>query len=186
MLCSEWFMGVAALKGYEGGTAHALSLWQETYGTNLSICLTDTFSSEIFFREFTKEQAEHWQGLRQDSGDPFLFAPVVKEVYKKLGIDYRQKTIVYSDGLHVDKCLRLKEHCESYGFKASFGIGTNFTNDFTKASSGGSEPSKALNIVIKIFSIEGKPCVKISDELTKNTGNREAVKDVKKRLGIIE
>jgi len=185
-IAHEWFMGVATAEGYERGTTRALSLWQSTYGKHLSICLTDTFSSEIFFKDFTKEQAEHWQGLRQDSGDPFVFAPRAKEVYEKLGIDHRQKTIVYSDGLHMGKCLKLKEHCESFGFKPSFGIGTNFTNDFNTKSSGGTKPSKALNIVIKIASIDGKPCVKISDELTKNTGDPQAVKDVKKRLGIVE
>lgn len=52
-------------------------------------------------------------------------------------------------------------------FSASFGIGTFLTNDFTKVSTGGKEKSKALNMVIKLASIEGKPCVKISDDLMK-------------------
>ena len=50
---------------------------------------------------------------------------------------------------------------------AAFGIGTFFTNDFRSLSSGGQEKSKALNIVIKMASINGLPCVKISDDLTK-------------------
>lgn len=45
-----------------------------------------------------------------------------------------------------------------------FGIGTNFTNDFLKKSSHGKEKSKALNMVIKLSSVDGKPCVKLSDE----------------------
>lgn len=49
----------------------------------------------------------------------------------------------------------------------SFGIGTWLTNDFKTKSSGYEERSKALNIVIKLGSIDGKECVKISDELTK-------------------
>lgn len=49
----------------------------------------------------------------------------------------------------------------------SFGIGTWLTNDFKKKSSGYKEQSKALNIVIKLGSIDGKECVKISDEITK-------------------
>jgi nicotinic acid phosphoribosyltransferase len=50
---------------------------------------------------------------------------------------------------------------------ATFGIGTNFTNDFKTKSSGGKEKSKPLNIVIKIASAGGKPCVKLSDEPSK-------------------
>jgi nicotinic acid phosphoribosyltransferase len=49
----------------------------------------------------------------------------------------------------------------------SFGIGTWLTNDFKKKSSGYKEQSKALNIVVKLGSINGKECVKISDEITK-------------------
>jgi nicotinate phosphoribosyltransferase len=49
----------------------------------------------------------------------------------------------------------------------SFGIGTWLTNDFKKKSSGYEEQSKALNIVIKLGSIDGKECVKISDEIMK-------------------
>lgn len=52
----------------------------------------------------------------------------------------------------------------------SFGIGTSLSNDFKKASSGGAEKSRALNMVIKLSSVGGKPTVKISDELTKVRG----------------
>jgi nicotinic acid phosphoribosyltransferase len=47
---------------------------------------------------------------------------------------------------------------------AAFGVGTFLTNDFHRA---GGEVSKPLNIVIKLAELEGKPCVKISDELSK-------------------
>ena len=50
---------------------------------------------------------------------------------------------------------------------ASFGIGTSLTNDFHSLSSGGKEKSKALNMVIKLSSVDGKPTVKISDDITK-------------------
>lgn len=42
-----------------------------------------------------------------------------------------------------------------------------------------------MNIVIKISSCQGKPAVKISDDFQKNTGDREAVRQVKAVLGII-
>ena len=52
-------------------------------------------------------------------------------------------------------------------FLVSFGIGTFLTNDFKTTSSGGTEKCKALNMVIKLASVNGQPCVKISDDLTK-------------------
>lgn len=67
----------------------------------------------------------------------------------------------------------------------SFGIGTSLTNDFTKASGTGGEKSKALNMVIKLASVNGKPCVKISDERGKHTGEPEEVKAAKAFYGVL-
>jgi nicotinate phosphoribosyltransferase len=53
---------------------------------------------------------------------------------------------------------------------ATFGIGTYLTNDFRTHSSGGKDKSKALNMVIKIASVNDTPCVKISDDFTKVRG----------------
>jgi nicotinate phosphoribosyltransferase len=62
------------------------------------------------------ERAHRWTGLRQDSGDPFLFGPRVKEMYKSIGIDHDSKILVYSDALTIDKCLKIKRQCEELGF----------------------------------------------------------------------
>lgn len=91
--------------------------------------------------------------------------------------------IIYSDSLNNEKALRLKTQCDELGFKGdywyfdilgpltfrtvSFGIGTSLSNDFYSVSSGGREKSRALNMVIKLANLDGQPCVKISDELTK-------------------
>ncbi|KAG1843941.1 Quinolinate phosphoribosyl transferase [Suillus subalutaceus] len=53
------------------------------------------------------------------------------------------------------------------------------TNDIKKKSSGYEEQTTALNIVIKLGSIDRKGRVKISDEITKNTGVPEVVAKVK-------
>ena len=136
--------------------------------------------------------ARKWTGLRQDSGDPFVFAPRAKEIYRQLSIDHTEKTIIFSDSLNVEKSLKLKRQCNELGFKCeyrrhakpsdyllscslemspgAFGIGTFLSNDFKKKSSGGTEKSKALNMVIKLSSVDSKPTVKISDDVTKVSG----------------
>lgn len=182
-IAHEWFMGVAALRGYENSNSTSLALWEEVYPENSAlIALTDTFSTHVFFKDFVTdpERARRWSGLRQDSGDPFLFAPRAVEVYKSLGINPQEKRLVYSDSLSVDKALQLKKQTRELGLEnVTFGIGTFFTNDFKTASSCGKEKSKALNMVIKLASVDGRPCIKISDDMTKNTGDKATVDHVK-------
>lgn len=54
--------------------------------------------------------------MRQDSGDPFVYAPRAREIYQSMNIDHTTKIIVYSDGLTVDKALALKKQCDEVGF----------------------------------------------------------------------
>lgn len=63
-----------------------------------------------------------WQGLRQDSGDPFAFGLRVKQVFESLGIDPRTKMIIYSDALNIDKVLRLKEQANDLGLNGPFSL----------------------------------------------------------------
>ncbi|KKK91299.1 hypothetical protein LCGC14_2714350, partial [marine sediment metagenome] len=55
--------------------------------------------------------------------------------------------------------------------QCSFGIGTHFTNLF--------ENSPALNMVIKMWSCEGVPVVKLSDSPGKETGDKDAIRVAK-------
>jgi len=180
-IAHEWFMAVGAMKGYENANSIALDLWEEVYPNALLMALTDTFSTTAFFKAFAADpaRAKRWIGLRQDSGDPYVFAPNAKEVYENMGIDPRDKVIIYSDALNLDKALGLKKQCDEIGFKATFGIGTFLTNDFYTQPSGRKEKSKALNMVIKIASVNATPCVKISDDLMKNMGDPATVRKVK-------
>ncbi|KAH7102763.1 nicotinate phosphoribosyltransferase [Auriculariales sp. MPI-PUGE-AT-0066] len=171
----EWFMGIAASRGYANSHNVALQYWEETYPRELLVALTDTFSTQAFFKEFTSnpERVRYWPALRQDSGDPFAFAPVARKLYESLGIDHTEKRIIYSDGVDADLALRLKAHCDELGFLCAFGIGTNFSNDFDRASKP-QEKSPPLNI----------HCIKISDVLTKNTGDSETVRHAKEVFGL--
>lgn len=144
--------------------------------------------------------ADVFTGTRQDSGDPLEFIKTMRKFYDEQGIKTR-KTIVFSDSLNVDRCIEYKDAAEAAGFTPTFGVGTFFTSrrrpyqyivaytndhtdDFTKASTG--EKSKPLNIVIKLSSAGGKPAIKISDNLGKNTGDSATVAEVKQQLGYTE
>ena len=127
---------IAGLTGYEEANTTALALWEAVYPNVLLIALTDTFSTKAFFavrssqtssilgvmfallQEFVKnpKRARHWQGLRQDSGDPFAFAPWAKKIYEEMGIDYKEKVILYSDALNKEKVLGLQRQCDTLGF----------------------------------------------------------------------
>ncbi|GAA5854293.1 hypothetical protein JCM9279_005113, partial [Rhodotorula babjevae] len=165
----------------------------------LSIALTDTFTTKPFFDDFVAdpERARRWKGLRQDSGDPLKFIPVAREAFERVGAAPRDKVVVFSDSLDVARCIELKKAADEAGIGCSFGVGTHLTNDFRRVEEPvvqdepgagpvrtEGESSKALNMVIKLYSIAGQPCVKISDELTKNTGDPEAVALVKQRFGL--
>ncbi|KAJ1307892.1 hypothetical protein OPQ81_001971 [Rhizoctonia solani] len=187
-IAHEWIMGIAAVHGYENANGLAMDLWEATYPTTksnaLHIALTDTFSTDAFNLSFKidKARAERWRGLRHDSGDPFEFIPKVRDTYEEMGIDYRKKVLVFSDSLDVELAVKIQKAVDQAGFIGAFGIGTFFTNDYKRIDNG--QKSKPLNMVIKIASVEGKPCVKISDDLTKNTGDPELVAQVKKKFGI--
>jgi nicotinate phosphoribosyltransferase len=114
-------MAVGTLQGYEHAHGRALDLWQSTYPNALLLALTDTFSTEAFYKDFTKEHAEKWSGIRQDSGDPYVYAPRAKEIYEKLGVDYKnKKIIIFSDNIDVEKALKLKKQTDELGFVGEF------------------------------------------------------------------
>ncbi|BGP40195.1 nicotinate phosphoribosyltransferase [Rhodotorula kratochvilovae] len=199
-IAHEMVMGIAALEGYEGSNGRTMDAWEKVYPDgSLGVALTDTFTTKPFFDDFVAkpERARRWKGLRQDSGDPFKFIPVAKEAFERVGADPKTKVVVFSDSLDVPRCIELKKAADAAGIGCSFGVGTDLTNDFRRVEKPvvqevpgegpvrtEGEKSKALNMVIKLYSIDGQYCVKISDELTKNTGDPEAVALVKRRFGL--
>lgn len=164
-MAHEWIMGVSALEGLRHANRFALHKWKDVYKADLGIALTDTFGTEAFWGDFDLELAKVYDGVRHDSGDPMVFGESVIKHYESLGIDPKSKTVVFSDGLNVDKALLIQKTFEGR-IKVSFGIGTHLTNDFD---------TKALNMVIKLRSIDGIPVVKISDEPGKETGDERAL-----------
>jgi nicotinate phosphoribosyltransferase len=142
------------------------------------------------------KRALRWGALRHDSGDPFEFIKMAKEAWttveRKAGISRggdngrigEGKMAVFSDSLDVERALKIQAMCDQQGMAgeclispdcpssisalitASFGIGTFLTNDFKKKSDS-TIISTPLNIVIKLNKINGRDCVKLSDDVGK-------------------
>jgi len=147
------------------GHAEMLRDWQEVYRGDLSTALTDTFTSDFFFADFSQERAEQWKGLRHDSGDPIAFGEQVIAFYEAHDIDPLEKTIVFSDGLDLRTIITLADYFKGR-IKALFGWGTTLTNDLGV---------KANNIVMKAVSAEGVGTVKLSDDEGKHTGEARTI-----------
>ncbi len=147
------------------GHREMLEDWHDRYQGDLSIALTDTFTSDFFFSDFTPEQAEAWNGLRHDSGDPFEFGEKAIAFYEGYGVDPRTKTIVFSDGLDLDAIFALADYFKDR-VNVVFGWGTGLTNDL------GLRPN---NFVMKATDVESTRTVKLSDVEGKHTGSDEDV-----------
>jgi nicotinate phosphoribosyltransferase len=145
--------------------------------------LTDTYTTDVFLSNFSKKHAALFTSLRQDSGDPLVLVDKAIKRYKELRIDPTLKYIVFSDSLNVDKAIAIKEYCNNK-IGATFGIGTNLTNDV-------GNNIKGLNIVMKLFRCkmtEKEPwheCVKISDVEGKHTGSKKEIHLAKETLGLL-
>jgi nicotinate phosphoribosyltransferase len=74
-----------------------------------------------------KTYAQVFAGVRQDSGDPLDFIKMMREFYDKEGIS-EKKTIVFSDSLNIDLCLKYKAAADAQGFQPTFGVGTFLTS----------------------------------------------------------
>ena len=179
-LAHEWIMFHAALTDYETANAAAMDAWLRVYPDVLGIALTDTFTTKVFLKAFNRDRAGRFSGVRQDSGDPEIFTRDMLAHYREKGIDPASKAIVFSDGLDVERAMKIHRFCRGE-VKDSYGIGTNLTNDV------GVDP---LNIVIKLSWAEpepgmaGRPTVKLSDDPGKHTGDPGELLNCRKALGL--
>lgn len=49
-----------------------------------------------------------------------MYAPRAREIYASMGIDHREKMIIFSDSVNVEKALKLKKQCDEIGFMCTF------------------------------------------------------------------
>jgi nicotinate phosphoribosyltransferase len=150
----------------------AFKTWLEEYHQELSIVLSDTYTQEIFFKDFSKELAREYKGVRQDSGDPFEWAEHLISHYTLLGIDPLSKTIIFSDALTFDLAILLFQRFHDR-IQTVFAIGTNITNDV------GYDP---IQIVIKMTHCNGKPVAKLTDSPAKTLSHDQVYLDHLKKV----
>ena len=135
----------------------AMKAWIKEFETDNGIALTDCIGTDCFLLDFNKTYATLFNGVRHDSGDPIAWGDKMLAHYEKLGIDAKQKTLLFSDSLDFERATKIKKYFEGR-CKIAFGIGTFLSNDCGVP---------ALNIVHKMVECNGAPVAKISDEPTK-------------------
>ena len=135
----------------------AMEEWFDEFQGDNGTALSDTLGTDLFLMDFNKLQANCYTGVRHDSGSPFDWGVKMIEHYKKLGIDPKTKTLLFSDSLDFEKAEDIYNFFKE-DINVSFGIGTYLTNDTCE------DP---LNIVIKLQYVNGHPVAKLSDVPTK-------------------
>ncbi len=132
---------------------YALNAWVREYSVLNGTALTDTITTDCFLRDFQLTFATLFSGVRHDSGDPITWGDVILAHYERLGVDAREKTLLFSDSLNFEKATKIYEHFKGK-CKVAFGIGTYLSNDTCV------DP---LNIVMKVTKCNGQDVAKISD-----------------------
>ncbi len=179
----EWVQFHGSTYGYKMANYVAMENWINCYDGDLGTVLTDTYTTDVFFRNFSKKHAQLFTSLRQDSGDPLVFVDKAIKRYEELRVNPKLKYIVFSDSLDADKAIEIRNYCgDKIG--ATFGIGTNLTADV-------GNHIKGMNIVMKLFRCkmtakeEWQECIKLSDVEGKHTGSEKEIHLAQETLGLI-
>ena len=179
-------MVYAALAETDEGLARApydvLSDWHEEHSGNLRIILPDTYGTEGFLSR-APDLLAGWTGIRIDSGDPAKWAETAIRWWQSRGEDPREKLVIFSDGLDVDRIAEL--HAQFSGrVRVSFGWGTLLTNDFRGLVA--DDALAPFSLVCKAIAANGRPTVKLSDNPEKAMGPEAEIARYKRVFGVGE
>ena len=178
----EWIQFHGAMFGYKMANYMAMEDWINVYDGDLGTVLTDTYTTDVFMRNFSKKHAMLFTSLRHDSGDPLCFTEKVIARYRELRVDPTIKYIIFSDSLDPERAIEIANYCKGR-IGASFGIGTNLSNDVGNGV-------RPMNIVMKLWKCKmtekerWHPCVKLSDVDGKHTGEPEEIELAQRTLGL--
>jgi nicotinate phosphoribosyltransferase len=179
-------MVYAALADSDADLARApydvLSDWQEEHDGNLRIILPDTFGTKGFL-DRAPDWLTGWTGIRIDSGDPVVAAETAIAWWQSRGEDPRDKLVIFSDALDVDRIADLAARFRGR-VKVSFGWGTLLTNDFSGLVEG--DALAPFSLVCKAVAANGRPTVKLSDNPEKAMGPPAEIARYKRVFGVGE
>jgi len=136
---------------------YAMKDWYNEYNGDNGTALSDTLTTDLFLKDFTRSMVNNYSGVRHDSGDPYVWGDKIIAHYKKYGVDPMTKQLLFSDSLDFDRAEVLYQHFKDQ-VKVTFGIGTYCSND---------TDVDPLNIVIKLQYVNGRPVAKLSDTPSK-------------------
>ncbi len=156
--------------------------WQEEHDGNLRIILPDTYGTAGFLDK-APDWLSGWTGIRIDSGDPAAGAEAAIRWWTERGEDPREKLVIFSDGLDVEKIAELSAQFTGR-CRVSFGWGTLLTNDFRGLVQ--NDALSPFSLVCKAVSANGKPTVKLSDNPNKAMGPEAEVERYKRVFGVGE
>ena len=155
-MAHEWIMCVGQ-GNHKNNPAYSnyfsLEAWVREYGVLNGTALTDTITTDCFLRDFDLTYATLFSGVRHDSGDPIEWGEKMLKHYARLGINAKNKTLLFSDSLNFDKAADIYRHFMGK-CQVAFGIGTYISNDTSV---------RPLNIVMKVTRCNGQDVAKISD-----------------------
>ncbi len=152
---------------------HVLEDWQKYYGGNLLIVLPDAFGTDAFLRD-APDWVAGWTGFRPDSLPPIEAGEKIIAFWESKGVDPKEKLLIFSDGLDVEAIVEAYKHFEGR-VRMSFGWGTNLTNDFTDCAPRPAPGLASISLVCKVTEANGKPVVKLSDNVAKATGDPKEI-----------
>jgi len=149
----EFPMGLQGIVRPQDSQIEAFNLWLAHWKGKLAIALDDTLGTDKFLRDFTKELAEKFDGLRHDSGHWKEWTERRILMYHHLRVDAEKKVLFYSDGLDDYAVKQIHELVRKRAIP-KFGIGTFFTNDTFLP---------VPQSVMKIIECNGQPVAKLSN-----------------------
>lgn len=171
-----------------------LRKWQKLFPQQtLRILLPDTYGSRQFFNNMPKDLAHYvahgWRGGRGDSGNLTIEGQLLIDFFKKHGADPKDKLYIPSDGLDVGPMIEVDDALAGQ-IGLGNGWGTGFTKDFVDCHPRGDEYAVIDGIVLpltwnqlfsghsfvcKVESANGRPAVKLSNNVKKATGPKDEV-----------